>query len=350
MLTKEDFSPMDFGLPVTLENGVYTILVSDHIKEYPIGGLISEYSRLAPYTIKNVIMSCDSMQCEITDENIGAAYMEFHKKLYENYPPVTATMISLEFQNALSDWFTAIKEDRVNELKELYDHKNNDIMDFIFKNTPYSEVGCSTILQVILSAYASFADSYIVTKYTLNNILDINTTDKDQQQNVIETCSEMYGDLVSVQHIDYRIYALETGLTPIYTIKSSLSLLLFDMAHVIKNNVTFHLCPNCNQMFVPEGRKDTVYCSYPSPQNKDKSCREIGAQIARANKEKTDILTSEYRKAYMRHKMMTKRHPYDREKRNRFDSLTAGMKEWRVKLADGTATSEQFLSWLEQYK
>lgn len=105
MLTKEDFSPMDFGLPVTLENGVYTILVSDHIKEYPIGGLISEYSRLAPYTIKNVIMSCDSMQCEITDENIGAAYMEFHKKLYENYPPVTATMISFIIQRCMRSLF-----------------------------------------------------------------------------------------------------------------------------------------------------------------------------------------------------------------------------------------------------
>ena len=350
MLTKEDFSPIDFGLPVTLENGMYTLLVSDFIKEYPLGGLISEYCRLAPYTIKDVIMSCDNIFTETTGENLDAAHMQFHKKLYENYPPVTATMISLEFQNAISDWVVAIRDDKIDELTKLYTEKSPAISEYIFKDTPYNDIGCSTVLHVFLSAYYSFADSFTLTKFMFNNILDFNTTDKERQQNVIDTYSEMYGSFISVQHIDYRILALNTGLTPLYTIKTSLSLLLFEMAQTQKADTTFHVCPNCNQVFVPEGRKDTVYCSYPSPQNKEKSCREIGAQIARANKEKTDIVTSEYRKAYMRHKMMTKRHPYDKEKRNRFDSLTTGMKEWRVKLADCTATSEQFLSWLEQYK
>ena len=70
--------------------------------------------------------------------------------------------------------------------------------------------------------------------------------------------------------------------------------------------------------------------------------------MARANKEKSDIVTKEYRKAYMRHKMMTKRHPADRAKREKFDALTTGMKEWCVKLTDGTASTKDILNWLEK--
>ena len=47
---------------------------------------------------------------------------------------------------------------------------------------------------------------------------------------------------------------------------------------------------------LPEGRSDAVYCSYPSPQNIKKTCKEIGTQVARANKEKSDITTKGYRK------------------------------------------------------
>ena len=102
-------------------------------------------------------------------------------------------------------------------------------------------------------------------------------------------------------------------------------------------------------IFVPEGRSDIVYCTYPSPQNKEKSCREVGAQVARANKEKNDVVTGAYRKAYMRYKMMTKRHPHDKAKAQQFENLTEGMKEWRTKLAEGPGTNEDFLDWLSQF-
>lgn len=44
----------------------------------------------------------------------------------------------------------------------------------------------------------------------------------------------------------------------------------------------------------------------------------------------------------MRHKMTTKRHPADRAKRDKFNTLTEGMKEWKVKLADGSVTTQDY--------
>src|SRR5699024_11356250 len=65
----------------------------------------------------------------------------------------------------------------------------------------------------------------------------------------------------------------------------------------------FVKCKNCGNYFVPVGRSDSVYCGYPSPQDKTKECREVGANATRAKKMKNDVLTQEYRRLYMRLKM-----------------------------------------------
>jgi len=157
--------------------------------------------------------------------------------------------------------------------------------------------------------------------------------------------------MMDMQHIDYRILAtVEKGLESLFTIKSSISLLLFEMAHATQVDQQFVKCENCGRVFVPEGRSDTIYCNYPSPQNKEKTCREIGAQIARANKEKNDVCTREYRKAYMRYKMKTQRHPGNKEAWEKFNKRTTDIKEWRTRLDQGTTTTEEFLTWLESFK
>lgn len=45
--------------------------------------------------------------------------------------------------------------------------------------------------------------------------------------------------------------------------------------------------------------------------------------------------------------MMSKYHPYDKEMHQKFEALTTGMRDWRGKLADGSARAEDFVTWLE---
>lgn len=342
---------IDFGLSVTYDGKSYTLMEANHIKEYPIGGLICEYCRLAPTDVKNVILRCSDLDKQVNVETVTKMVLEFHKTLLDVFPPVCAVMVSLEFQNAAQDWMKAIRENCVEQFTSDYyaRTKNDQIQDFILADTPYTEFGCSTILQMMLSCYYSFALNYVNTKYMFNHILG-KDGDSEQRENVLKAYSDLYGGLMDMQHIDYRILATEEkGLESLFTIKTSLSLVLFEMAHAQQVDQRFTVCPNCGNIFVPEGRSDIVYCAYPSPQNKGKTCREIGAQVARANKEKNDVVTGAYRKAYMRYKMMTKRHPYEKDKARQFEALTDGMKEWRIKLAEGSGTTEGFLEWLSQF-
>lgn len=45
---------IDYGLSVTYDGKTYTLMDPDCLREYPIGGMISEYCRLAPTEIKQV--------------------------------------------------------------------------------------------------------------------------------------------------------------------------------------------------------------------------------------------------------------------------------------------------------
>lgn len=54
MITQNDTPKIDYGLSVTYDGKGYTLLCDGIVKAYPVGGLISEYCRLAPTTIKDV--------------------------------------------------------------------------------------------------------------------------------------------------------------------------------------------------------------------------------------------------------------------------------------------------------
>ena len=255
---------IDFGLSVTYDGKSYTLMELDHIQEYPIGGLICEYCRLSPTEVKDVIMQCSDLDKPVNVESVTRTVLEFHEKLLETFPPVCGVMISLEFQNAAQDWMKAIRENCVEQLTSGFfaRNENDQIQEFILADTSYTEFGCNTILQMMLSCYYAFSLNYVNTKYMFDHVLGKNG-DSEQRENVLKAYSDFYGGLMDMQHIDYRILAtVDKGLESLFTVKSSLSLVLFEMAHAQQADQRFSVCPNCGNIFVPEGRSDIVYCNY----------------------------------------------------------------------------------------
>ena len=351
MITNYLAKNMDVGLPVIYDGDHNTLIYYDRMIDYPAGGLIAEYARLTPTEIKGVIMECGHLADEPTDDNIAAFVDEFQTKMAEHFLPVIAMMATLEIFNTILEWLGAEQDGRGDEyLKALKDVTScEEINTYIFGGTGFSEVGKSTVGQMALSSYASYAMNYVNTKYTFDSVIEWANSNGEAENTGIELLTKLYSEMTEMQHIDFRIINIEDGFHSLYSIKSSMSLLTFEMAHWLSKDVNFIKCRNCGHYFIPDGRSDQIYCTYPSPQNGERTCREIGAQVTRLNKEKNDVVTREYRKVYMRYKMLTKRHPENRDARKTFDKLTDGMRQWRKDLASGIGTADQFLEWLKEF-
>lgn len=331
------------GLVVDFD-GKQNIIMYHGIHEYPIGGMIAEYARLYPSEIKDIIMSYSYLEEEPTEDNLAPFFPWFVDELEKKFGVVAAIMITFEFMDLAVDFIKMSEEERQKFYSDKVDQKG-EIYEFIFKETHYSEPGVETMEQLLLSCYLWYADIFVAFKHSFNML----ATGKEYEEHQVNAFWSMFGENMDFQHIDFKIACYEGAFHSIFTIKSSVSLILFEAAHCMDNEVKFVKCANCGQYFVPEGRRDAIYCNYSSPQNSEKNCREIGAQITRSNKEKNDITTKEYRKVYMKYKMITLRHPEDRESRKVFEKLQTEVKVWRRQLSNGEKTVDEFLRWLKEF-
>ena len=331
---------MDIGLHVEYDGKKNTVIAGEYIKEYPIGGMICEYARLHPKELKSLILKNPYFNEVNLEEKGPDALVWFYENLLELYGVVTAGIVVTDFADFIGDYVRATDE----ECKMLLDNLNadkdiNEIKKFILEESGYSEFSVSTVGQAFLAAYSCYAYSFSIFRHTFDMLI------ADDEQFAPKLVS-MYCENVEFQHFDFRIMLYDGGFHSVYTIQSSLSLILFEAAHVIDLQIKIVKCKNCNQFFVPVGRADSVYCGYPAPQNSSKACRDIGAQVTRTKKLKNDVVTQEYRRLYMRLKMALKRHPDCVEFQEKFEQLTNGIKELRKLREEGEKSSDDIIEWL----
>lgn len=340
--------PMDTCLYVDFNGEKYTVL-RNGTKEYGIGEMLCEMGNVSPSEIKEVLFKCGGLVRKPTVDQLGIVFVELDGLLTERFGVVAGAIIGNELISMTADYLRDKKEYIKTIEKIDSSDKNGEIYKFIFIDSGYSRPGDDDVKQVLLTAYFAVANSLVAFKYLYTNAMKVFSGAEDPGKDNLKIM-ELFGSLVATQHIDYKIMLFEDGFANVYGIKTALSLLAFEFANAYNHNVGFAKCKNCDRYFVLTGRQDAVYCSYPAPNHVGKTCRDIGAQVTRSNKEKTDIATGEYRKLYMRLKMQSRRHPKDVRLADRIDSLVNGGKEWRGKLETGAATTEEFLQWLETFK
>lgn len=357
---KHSWEEMAFIEGVNVEyNGKFSALeISGVRKEYRTGEMICELARLDIRSLKNLLLEAPGFK-ESPDRNkmrevVGWLWDEMR----ELYPAVISEMLCAEFLRCLSDYYCdesgEVMRDCINDLDYMYScddfidkYQDFNLLEYAFKNTRYKKPGAKTVGQLLLTMYLEVNLAYVITMRTFSTVVNDEIPNSSEEKAVqIIKMTEKYAHL---QEIDYGILFYNNRFNSVFTIKSMMALCLFELAHIYEKNVPIVRCKNCGHWFVPQKRSDTKYCNYPAPDSPEKTCKEIGAQLAWAKKEKTDDVTREYRRVYMRYKMTVNRHPDDKEAQKRLSQLTEGIKQWRKKLAAGEAVKEQFMSWLEEF-
>lgn len=340
---------MDIGLNIEYDGDHYVTLSPLGVKEYPIGGMACEYRRLHPSTIKQILDSYPETNEPYTVEGYNRFVVWLLDEMKDKYDHITALMVQAEFVNIYLDLVTSGNLEKEEYLEKLSSEDYApDVRDYVLENSGSDKFKNETIGDVLRVCYYIFGTAFIHFGLVFKAITEEFT--KVEENEIATYIMSYFGDKAgNAQDIGYKLMFYDDNFHSVYVIKDSLSLLLFEFAHMLQTECTICKCENCGELFIPMGRSDAIYCNYPSPQDSTRKCSEIGAQIARKEKLKNDEAEHEYRKLYMRLKMQAKRHPNDKKYVHAIEELKKGGKVWRKQMADGEKTSEDFLEWVQNF-
>ena len=189
--------------------------------------------------------------------------------------------------------------------------ENKKTIDTIHSALEQEEIvsGCDCVgafLQVCFEQYLESVKAFAVFFDAL--AADVSGSSDDFQKEAADAfrsfADEMYEVYVrkcSVRHKNGNV-SVET-----HEISNLLQLLTFESCRLKKDGKAVKICANCGRYFIPPHRIDSKYCSLPSPQDPAKACSEIGSQVQRAEKRKTDPREREHHNARSRLHMAAKR-------------------------------------------
>lgn len=337
-----------FGITVEYNGKHYVVLTSEGTHEYAIGEMACELMRVYMPDLKEILLSVESFQSPLEKELMINTLFWLRGEFRKKYPTVISEVLAADFLNNATEYFEASDEGKKEWLDSIDTIENRQkIHKYIFGGSGCDDIGVETIGQFLLTLYFLVSFNHTLFKAAFAAFANADNSKEDQDNTY--TLIRMSSEDINIQDIEYRILEYDDRFNSVFTIKSMISLYLFEIAHIYDGDVPIVRCKNCSHYFIPLKRSDTRYCNYPSPENPEKTCKEIGAQKAWANKEKTDDVTREYRKVYMRYKMTVKRHPDNKEAQQKLDRLTDGIREWRQKLEAGEASTADFMRWLEEF-
>lgn len=126
---------------------------------------------------------------------------------------------------------------------------------------------------------------------------------------------EVYSELFEMNKNllkDNEIFTLRN-----YEISSLKDLFCVFFNYLLENNITINKCKNCGKYFIPANRTDEKYCENTSPQNPNKTCKEIGSKLSFAFKRDSEPISREHNRTKVALSMRISR----AKKKNDFEEL-----------------------------
>ena len=253
---------------------------------YGTGGMLfevigDEATFMITEKVGNMIKAYPGYQDSLTAESITDGFKWLHESIEDDDLPVATWL----FRSAFSDIIHSALEK-----EELV-------------------TGCDCVGTFFRACFEEYLDS-IKTFAVLFDALaaDASGTPDDFQKEAADAfrgfADEMYDVYVkkcSVRHINGSV-SVET-----HEITNLLQLLTFEFCRLKKEGKAVKICANCGRYFIPPHRIDSKYCSLTAPQDPSKTCNEIGPQVQRAEKRKTDPREREHHNARSKLHMAAKR-------------------------------------------
>lgn len=277
-----------YGIDVYYEKNQYTLLFMDkRCEERSVGSLIFEMIREDSFYImltksRNAILSFPDFNDLLTLDSLRNGFCWLCELTEDEDLPVVTEI----FQSSFSEI-----------IYELLDNEDQQILD-----------QCS-IGQFLLHCYEEYKVNLTAFAIYIEAISAVNSGSKDS------FWTKMNDDFQKIATEYYSIYKKKCKIRKrnqkttieFVNIQTPLELLLLDYCRMKKNNQIIKQCVNCGRYFIPQGRNDTMFCDAPSPQNQEKTCKEIGSLEIRKRRLSNDPIAKTRHQEYSKWSMAAKR-------------------------------------------
>lgn len=331
-------------------DGLEYLALHQNYRNYYVGDVLCELGRAVDSFDRMIkmVMNVKNYNEPATTEGLAEALEEMGSMYCEAFGVASGALLLANYASTLRNLLSGRIYEEIDTSKGKYSATQGDKKQ-ILQSMGISEMGIKTVGQLLASGLILECD--VIRK--LNTLISLTWApltdewDNDIKDSFLAHALFENGEIIRSIHIDYRIMNIEDKLTNVFAFTDAFSLLMFEVANCVNNNVRWKKCKHCGKFFALHGRSDTEYCSFNYGNMDGKTCREIGAQATRAEKLKNDVAASEYRKLYLRIKMQVRRHPEDNILKDLLDKFMAEGKEYRRKLDANEITEDKYLEWIK---
>lgn len=174
-------------------------------------------------------------------------------------------------------------------------------------------IECNCVGDFLMKCYQKFSECMGIFWFGVDSLANVNSNIEDPLSEemvalIKKDADRMYpvfGKKCSNRRVkkteEYEVREWTT-----FNIKMPIQVLEFEYCRMRKTGNFLKKCANCERYFIAKNRK-MIFCENPSPQNSNRNCKEIGPQIRRQQKRKTDMEEKQYHRDYTSKAMAAKR-------------------------------------------
>ena len=339
------------GLIISYESGMNHILTPNYCESssYPVGSLMclifqGEILYDISQILKNCINACPMKADALTQDSIeDAEHYVLSALLYDDFYP--AQRIAQSSIIRVIEHYRALDSQHMLRLLHKEQQRCNEV------EMPFTDIGFSNVgefLRLCFNNYSIDLDNAI-TFFTSFASIQSDTANEQEMATYDELLKSLQ-NLDIVPGIEMRSRLDASGRMEIcHVINSFLSFTVFEFAHMEHSDVVIKKCqnPECSKFFTAK-RLDAKYCSFPSPQNPSRLCKDYYPQFIHRMKLKKNDLDHLIKNAYGRLYNQRRRHPDKAEEISKIiGTLQIEADGKKQEVLQGTLPKKDFEKWLK---
>ena len=248
-------------------------------KYYDDGGMLfevigDEAIYMLTEKVQNMIKAFPDRYLDVTSENITAGFKWLYGTIEDDERPVATELFRSSFNDAIQQVLAGMSS------PEDYESVAAFYMACYDLYSDHVKTFC-VFVQAIAADASGFSDEF---QHEVASVF-------------VKSAEELY-ECYSKKCTSQRIH----GHVSVETVQITnfLQLLTFEYCRMKKMHKAVKECANCGRWFIPVGRVDSIYCTFPAPTHPGKTCREVGPQLRRAEKRRSDPREREHHKIICR--------------------------------------------------